>query len=266
MKLLVDGGELYYEVYGEGETIVFLNGFASGISNWYPVIKDLKQSYRCVLFDYLGTGDSQCHTDYQFSLDAYANDINQLIESLDAEKVHLVGYSMGGWLAQYYSRQFSEKVVSLSLINSSSRIFARQNWIISHFIDVLRDSDIEVFGKLMFVSYYSPEFFEKNEAHLDRLKKLAVLTFEKQSRKNWESVLHSCLPFNGESHLSTLDIPVLCISGETDVLCPKHTAERFKQLVKNITAIEFPSVGHAIPMEQFKLLKIELERFITNLN
>ncbi|WP_444997961.1 alpha/beta fold hydrolase [Aliikangiella sp. IMCC44359] len=265
MELVVKNGQLYYESYGQGDCIIFLNGFASGISNWYPIIRDLKRQYHCVLFDYVGTGESINEPDYEFSLDSYAADLNALMEMIGVESAHIVGYSMGGWNAQYFSQIYPEKVKSLTLINSSSKIFERQNWIISHFITVLRDSEINVFSQLMFISYYSPEFFEKNAEYLERLKKLAVLTFEKQDNANWEKVLQSCLPFNAEEHLKTLATPTLVISGEHDVLCPRLTAQRFKELIANLQWEEYASVGHAIPMECSKQLRISLNDFLEKL-
>jgi len=266
MILELKGGQLYYEVYGEGDAIVFINGFASGISNWYPVIKGLKTRYKCVLYDYIGTGGSVSYRDYNFCLDSYSSDLNALIDTIGAEKVHLVGYSMGGWVAQYFIRQWPTMVKSLVLVNTSSKIFSRQNWIISHFVDVLRDSDINVFSKLMFLSYYSQEYFEKNVENLDRIKNLTALTFAKQDKANWEQMLMSCLPFDEEVSLMDLKLPVLMVSGENDFLCPRMTALRFNDLISNIRWLEFKSVGHAIPMERHQDLRYTLINFLEELD
>ncbi|MEN8132636.1 MAG: alpha/beta hydrolase [Pseudomonadota bacterium] len=161
MMLDRPAGELYYEVQGEGEeVIIYLNGFASGISNWYPVIKGLKGRYRNVLYDYIGTGESRNGEEYEFCFDSYCADLGALIGQIGADRVHLVGYSMGGWIAQEFTVHHPGKVSSLVLINSSPRIFARQHWIISHLIEVLKFAEISVFSKLMFISYYPPSILK----------------------------------------------------------------------------------------------------------
>lgn len=255
-------GCLYYETYGEGDTIIFLNGFASGISTWYPVIKYLRKQYRCILYDYIGTGESINFPNYVFSLNSYCSDLASLIETIGAKRVHLVGYSMGGWVAQHFMAENASRVKSLVLINTSSKIFSRQNWIITHLINVLRDSDISEFSKLMFISYYSPEYFEKNSETLERIKALAELTLTKQKKENWENLLGSCLPFNAESSLSNLNIPVLILSGEHDFLCPQMTAKRFKKIMPNAQWHEFKGVGHAIPMECYQQLRDAILTFL----
>src|SRR6266705_763361 len=109
MILPREAGQLHYEVYGQGDTIIFLNGFASGISTWYPVVKGLKNQYKCVLYDYIGTGKSVNFENYVFSLESYCLDLHALIDTVGEKHVHLVGYSMGGWIAQYFLTQRSHK-------------------------------------------------------------------------------------------------------------------------------------------------------------
>lgn len=262
MILQRPAGRLCYETYGSGDTIVYLNGFASGISTWYPVIKGLKKRYQNVVYDYPGTGDSECGEGYRFCFDAYCDDLNALIDRLGAPAVHLVGYSMGGWIAQEFAGRYPERVTSLALVNSSSRIFSQQHWIISHFIEVLRDSEVSVFSKLMFISYYSPEYFESNRENLERIKDLANRYFEKQRPDTWTALLRSCLDFDAESHLRALPMPVLVVSGEHDFLCPRMTARRFGELIPDLHWSEFAAVGHAIPMERHRQLGAAIDGFL----
>jgi len=256
-------GNLYYEEHGSGqEVIIYINGFASGISSWYPVIKPLKKHYRNILFDYIGTGLSKNNDDHEFSFDQYCSELDALMDNYGDSKIHLVGYSMGGWVAQEFVTRYPQRVESLVLINTSSCISARQNWIINHFISVLNTGDISAFSQLMFISYYSPEYFEKHRDHLVRIRNLANATFEKQDLGNWEDLLASCLQFNAESLLPTLDMPVLSLSGEHDLLCPRMTADRIQELIPNLESHEISGVGHAIPMEEHGKLSSYLSDFM----
>jgi len=258
-------GDLYYEEHGDGSSIiVYLNGFASGISNWYPVIRPLKKNYRNILFDYIGTGESTNNKGYDFCFENYCMDLGDLIDHLGSESAHLVGYSMGGWIAQEFTTRYPERVDSLTLVNTSSRIFSRQDWIIKHFIDVLGTGDISSFSRLMFISYYSPEYFEKHLDNLERVRKLADTTFEKHDLSNWDSLLKSCLSFNAESRLPDLKLPVLGLSGEHDILCPRMTAVRMSELIPKFRWHEVAGVGHAIPMETHRKLAFYLQDFLKN--
>ena len=255
-----ESGLLHYEAYGQGDVVIFLNGFATGCNIWYPVIKDLKDSHQCVLYEYIGTGQSASFEGYDFSLDSYCSDLDALITHLGNDRIHIVGYSMGGWIAQYYVTHWKGRLKSLSLINSSSRIFSRQSWVMSHLVDVLRKHDLDVFSKLMFLTYYSPEYFEKYNDSLLRINNLAVHSFAKQKKKNLEMLLESCLYFDCEAGLGSVDIPVMLVSGEHDFFCPRITAQRLHSLFPNIEWIELKSVGHAVPMECFD----ETREIITN--
>lgn len=262
MMLARPHGRLHYEIYGQGDAVIFLNGFASGISNWYPVIRGIRNDYQCVLYDYVGTGDSPSFEDYEFSLESYCADLLALIDAIGQKSVHLVGYSMGGWIAQYFVAQRPSKVISLTLVNTSPKVSLHQYWVISHFLNVLRDSDIGVFSKLMFISYYSPEYFDKNAEKLDRMKNLADLAFAKQKKENWMRIFNSFMSFNVESSFEKFNIPTLLVSGEQDFLCPRTTALRFKSLMADLKWIELKSVGHAIPMERYQELRAAIAEFL----
>lgn len=268
MLLERPNGSLYYELHGEGaEVVVFLNGFASGISNWYPVIKPLKKEYKSVLFDYVGTGKSIKREGYEFSFDAYCADLRALLDHLGhTQNVHLVGYSMGGWITQEFASRYRDRIKSLSLVNTSSCISARQNWIIEHFISVLKVGNLDAFSQLMFISYYSPEYFEKHRDNLIRIRNLASATFEQHDLSNWEALLESCLTFNAELTLPDLNIPIMALSGEHDILCPRMTLDRFVELIPSIENHEIAQVGHAIPMEEHRKLANYLAEFLKSQN
>ena len=257
-------GNLYYEEYGraDAELVVCLNGFASGISNWYPIVRTFKKKYRVVLYDYLGTGGSQSRPNYRFCLQSYCEDLEALLDSMCVASAHIVGYSLGGWIAQEFVADRSDRVKSLVLVNTSSRIFTLQEWIIKHFIEVLQLPDISIFSKLMFISYYSPEYFEGKSDHLNRIRELADQYFQKHDRENWLDMLSSCLVFNREDAIRSITQPVLLVSGSTDYLCPRVTAKRLQELIPNLQWEEFAEVGHAIPMERHQDLGVIINEFL----
>ncbi len=262
MQIDVENGTLYYETYGEGETIIFLNGFASGISNWYPIIRRLRRTRRCVVFDYVGTGQSRCSEPGVFSMDGYCRELNALMDVLRVRRVHLVGYSMGGWIAQEFASRQPDAMITLSLVNTSAKISTHQRYIISHLIDVLKIAEIPVFSRLMMVSYYSPGYFEKNADQMERLEQLVSLALSEHKPETWRNILESCLPFNVSERLSSFSFPLLLVSGQHDFLCPRPTAEAYSGKIAALKWIELPDVGHAIPMERWNELESALFEFV----
>jgi len=97
----VDGLKLYYRVEGEGIPVVLVHGYAANADlNWRlpGVIRALRRKYQVITFDVRGHGlTDRPHEPEKYGLEI-ARDVVRLLDHLDIEKAHVVGYSMGGFI------------------------------------------------------------------------------------------------------------------------------------------------------------------------
>lgn len=85
-------------IVGAGsETLMLAHGFGCDQNMWQELIADLAANYRLVLFDYVGSGQSQLsaysRSRYR-SLEGYARDVTEICEALQLKDVHFVGHSV----------------------------------------------------------------------------------------------------------------------------------------------------------------------------
>jgi proline iminopeptidase len=80
----------------------------------------LSPTVRAVTFDQRGVGGSSCQGSYQ--PEDYVADVEAVRRHLGAQRVHLLGHSWGGLLAQLYTREHPEHVASLCLVNSAAGV------------------------------------------------------------------------------------------------------------------------------------------------
>lgn len=91
-----DGAELSYEERGsDGPRLLFVHGWQGNRSVWRAAIDALPAEYRTVSVDLRGSGDSESAPG-PYTLERFAADLRELIESLGIAPVVLVGHSMGG--------------------------------------------------------------------------------------------------------------------------------------------------------------------------
>ncbi|MCC5901531.1 MAG: alpha/beta hydrolase [Halomonas sp.] len=87
-------------VVGAGEKVLMLaHGFGCDQNMWQYLVPRLKEQYTLVLFDYVGSGQSQtsAFSESRYStLEGYALDVTEICEALDLEGVHFVGHSVSG--------------------------------------------------------------------------------------------------------------------------------------------------------------------------
>ncbi|MEZ4871425.1 MAG: alpha/beta hydrolase, partial [Bdellovibrionales bacterium] len=89
-----DGTEIYYEVRGKGEPIVFVYGIGCLMNHWNPQIKYFSEHHKTVIFDYRAHNKSgKPEDDKNFTLESFAKDIQGLLEFLKIDSAHFVGHS-----------------------------------------------------------------------------------------------------------------------------------------------------------------------------
>ena len=96
--------EMYYESYGEGPVVVLGHGVAGNHASWYNQIPTLSQSFRTVVFEHRGFGNTR--DTEGFGRSAFVDDIEAFLDALDIERAALVGQSLcGGTFAGFASRR-----------------------------------------------------------------------------------------------------------------------------------------------------------------
>ncbi len=99
-------------------TIVLLHGKNFSGAYWKQTAQSLTEAgYRVVMPDQIGFGKSSKPQHYQFSFHQLAANTHALLRSLDIEKSHILGHSMGGMVATRYALLFPNEVESLTLMN-----------------------------------------------------------------------------------------------------------------------------------------------------
>ncbi len=129
MKVDILGNSYNVETCGDpaGETVLFIHGFSQNVSTWYPVTEALAAammdtgfSPRPVLLDLIGHGGSdRPDDDAPYRLEHIVSVIDGLRELLALDRLHLVGYSMGGRLSLAYAAAHPRRVASLALESAS---------------------------------------------------------------------------------------------------------------------------------------------------
>src|SRR6267143_4229454 len=120
LTVSVDGAQLVYRRIGKGRPLVVLNGFGATSSDWDPSFIDrLASSNELILLNNRGIGGS---TDggQSFDIATLANDAAHVIETLGFERTSVMGWSMGGFIAQTLAVEYPDRVHKLILLSTDS--------------------------------------------------------------------------------------------------------------------------------------------------
>src|SRR5215813_11184143 len=111
---------IHYELQGQGEPVLFIQGCGVTGSGWDPQAMELSADFQCLTFDNRGIGRSKT-SDPVLTVEKMAADALALITAMGWESAHVVGHSLGGVIAQQLALDAPERVKSLSLLCTFSK-------------------------------------------------------------------------------------------------------------------------------------------------
>ena len=112
------GCRIAFECTGEGPLVLLQHGLLSRRRTWHDngFVEALAPDFRVVTVDSLGHGNSDKPADPRaYRREARADDLAAVLDVLEVERAHLVGYSMGGWMAAGFAARHADRLRSVTL-------------------------------------------------------------------------------------------------------------------------------------------------------
>lgn len=254
---------LFYRKEGSGPlTLVFLHGEYSNSIVW----SDLHslEGYTTLTVDLRGFGNSKktgklSIENHRDDLRALLLDLRALLLDLQVQKFVLIGWSMGGLIAQAYALEYPEGLQKLVLINSTPQ-FIRES---SFPWGPTRQE------KLEFTSQLISDFREETQKI-----SLKAIPEHREVRHKFKRLLREIgqdiilrqgldiLSFSSLNRIHQLGIPTLILVGAKDRIIPPNCSFLLRQLIPNSTLLEYPEAGHALFLTFFEDFKDDLLDFL----
>ncbi|HEX3910217.1 MAG TPA: alpha/beta hydrolase [Solirubrobacteraceae bacterium] len=113
----IDGRRFAWRALGEGPPLLLLNGYAGTAADWDPtLLAALARSFSLICPDNRGMGGSELGDAAELSIDAMAADCERLLQELELDRTALVGWSMGGYVAQRLVLRAPEPISAMVLL------------------------------------------------------------------------------------------------------------------------------------------------------
>jgi pimeloyl-ACP methyl ester carboxylesterase len=117
----VDGAKVHWTSAGDPNrlAVVFVHGWTCDETSWQNQVPVISKEYRVITLDLPGHGKSDPPRDGRFTLDLFAGAIEAVRKEARANRVVLVGHSMGVPVARHYARLFPARTVALVLVDGA---------------------------------------------------------------------------------------------------------------------------------------------------
>ena len=108
-----DGSSIFYDSRGEGDvTLVFVHCWTCNSEFWQPQIASFARDYRVVWLDLAGHGKSSSQRQ-EYTMSAFGNDVAAVVDRVGADRVVLVGHSMGGPVVIEAAKLLGDRVIGI---------------------------------------------------------------------------------------------------------------------------------------------------------
>ena len=125
-----------YVANSKQPVLVFAHGWLLSRHYWQPIVHLLQSKYQCLVYDARGFGDSVAKVDKSqsndrsrgYGLNAYAQDLQDLLKDLKIERAWIIGHSLGGSVALWTADFYPEVVRGVICLNSGGGIYLKEEF------------------------------------------------------------------------------------------------------------------------------------------
>jgi non-heme chloroperoxidase len=266
-----DGTQIFYKDWGQGQPVVFSHGWPLNADAWDDqAMLVAANGYRAIAHDRRGHGRSAQPWDGN-NLDTYADDLAQLIDSLDLQGVVLVGHSTGGGeVTRYIGRHGTARVAKALLLGAIPPLMLKTNanplgTPIEAF-DAIRAGvlgDRSQFYKDLSVPFYGAN--RPGSTVSEGVREAFWLWSMQVGLKGAYDCIKAFSETDLTEDLKRIDVPTLLIHGDDDQIVPiDASARRSVELVPDATLKEYPGAPHGLFATHKDQFNTDLLAFISD--
>lgn len=257
----VNGARLHYDESGDrDQTIVFIHGLMLASESYEAQVEALKDQYQVITFDLRGQGLSEKTKD-RLDIDSLAEDAVALIEKLTTERVHVVAFSMGTFIAMRVAARRPDLVRSLCLIGPSADAEEPEN--MPKYRRLIRF--VRVFGPRLVASrlmmiLFGDTYLKTPEVAPQRRRWRQVV--ERLPRALHRAAAASAHRQAITGELARIAAPTLIVSGTEDRPISPARARAVHAGIAGSRFLAFEKTGHAVMIERAEAFNAALMSFL----
>jgi pimeloyl-ACP methyl ester carboxylesterase len=239
---------------GKGEPVLFLHG-ASGSGGWLPFMASLSEKFDVIVPDHPGFGRSDT-PDWLDDLTDLAYFYLDFIDALGIPRVHVIGHSLGVWIAAEMAIRNTGRIATLTLLSAAGNnvkgvpkgdifLWPPEQRVCNLFVD-------QKFADARLAQPMTEELLDvslKNE--------LATADLA------WNPRFHNP---QLRKWLHRVDVPTLIVWGDSDKVFPARYGEEYHALIKGSRLAVLPACGHLPHVEKADATADLFTRFVAEQN
>ncbi len=264
----ISDGELYFEMAGEGQTLIFIHAGFVDSRMWEEQWKKLSRSFRVIRYDQRGFGRSS----RLFSPVNRRKDLACLVKELNIQQAVLIGCSMGGEIALDFSFEYPEFVTGLFLVSTVPGGFQYQGKPpdeLIQMIEALQKNDLDRASELQMRLWVDGPFRRPQEVEASLRQRAAEMNRIALNNATWlivDSQTFEPLVPQAVNRLEEIRIPVCILDGALDNPEVLRAADWMAGRIPTVKEMIIPASAHLPSMEKPEIFNQALLDFLADIH
>jgi 3-oxoadipate enol-lactonase len=243
---------------GAGEVLLFLHGMGGGHESWSAQLDSFAPDYCAAAWDAPGHGASAALEPLSFA--TLAHSLAALLDDRGWARVHLVGHSMGGMVAQQFAVDHQHRLHSLTLSGTSPAFGppdgAFQKKFIARALAPLdAGKSMAEIAALSIPAMMAPDPDPRGRA-------TAIACMARSSPATYRAALRALAGFDQRANLARIHVPTLVLAGANDANAPAAMMERMAAKIPGASFVCLAGLGHLANLERPAAFDAALRDFL----
>ena len=236
--------KLAYRVDGqEAAPLVLANSLGTTWELWDAQLPELARDFRVVRFDHPGHGRSPI-PDAPVTVESLADDVVELLDALELERVSFCGLSLGGMVGVALALRAPERLDRLVLCCTAAHLGPAQGW--HERARAVRARGTSAIAEAVVGRWFTEPFREESPATVARFREM----LEAIPAEGYATCCEAIAGWDARADVSAIRAPTLVISGADDVATPVGDGTFLAESIPGAELTVLPECAHLANVEQ----------------
>jgi len=243
----------------DAPVVMLSNSLMSSYGMWDDQVEALTEDFQVLRYDTRGHGGTDAPA-AAYSIGLLVEDVIGLLDALGIDKVHFVGLSMGGMIAQLLGATYPDRVISLSLCDTACHMPPASLW--DERIETAQTDGVDALSDGTLGRWFTEPFRKSETAAVNRIRDMIQAT----GVQGFVNCARAIRDMNQCDILANITAPTQVIVGEQDPSCPISSAEILHDGIPGSRLVILKGAAHLPNIEQKDEFNAALMRFLRESN
>lgn len=248
---------IHYSLTGPetAPVLVFSTSLGANFSMWDPQLSTFATKFRVLRYDSRGHGQSSA-TPGQYNIELLGNDVLHLLDSLQVDRVHFCGLSMGGQTGIWLGRHAANRLNKLILCNTGAKIGTLDAW--NTRIETVLSRGMSEVSSIVVSRWFTQPFAAAHSTVIAHAKTMIEAT----NPVGYAACCAAIRDYDARAEVSSISVPTLVISGSHDLATPPCDGRFLADKIPGARYFELPT-AHLSNIERAADFNSALLKFLS---